>query len=221
MNDALIEDLDRVNKGEVPSPFGEAQFVVMGSPASVQSKKIIRKSYLDSIRDQFKDLQYILTGEIMLDITWLVSAKNRYETDSKSDIDNCIKPIIDAFTGPNGFFIDDCQIRGLYICWRHIESEDERVIFDFKFQGDQYSLKEGLAFIQLDGALCTPVNLNWPKNIKKLWAKMLINNKKAKVTLEELGISYPSVAGFLAGNQPFHRTRVNEFQVISLSEFSS
>ncbi len=221
MSDELIEALDRANKGEAPSPFGEAQFVVMGSPASVQSKKTIRESYLNSIRDQFKDFKYILTGEIMLDITWLVSAKNRYETDSKSDIDNCIKPIIDAFTGPNGFFIDDCQIRGLYICWRHIESADERVIFDFKFQGDQYSLKEELAFIQLDGALCTPVNLNWPNDAKKLWAEMLISNKKAKDALEELGVSYPMVAGFLAGNQPFHRTRVNEFQVLSLSEFSS
>lgn len=221
MSDELIEDLERANRGEAPSPFGEAQFVVMGSPASVQSKKAIRESYLDSIRDQLKDLKYILTGEIMLDITWLLSAKNRYETDSKSDIDNCIKPIIDAFTGPKGFFVDDCQIRGLYICWRHIQSEDERVVFDFKFQGDQYSLKEDLAFIQLDGALCTPVNLNWPNNFKKLWAEMLVNNKKAKDTLEQLGVSYPSVAGFLAGNQPFHRTRVNEFKVLSLSEFSS
>lgn len=220
MCDELIEELDRANRGEAPSPFGEAQFVVMGSPASVQSKKITRERYLDSIRNQFKDLKYILTGEIMLDITWLVSAKNRYETDSKSDIDNCIKPIIDAFTGPEGLFIDDCQIRGLYICWRHTESEDEKVVFDFRFQGDQYSLKEELAFIKLDGALCTPVNLNWPDDVKKLWAEMLIYNEKAKETLERLGASYPSVAGFLAGNQPFHRTRVNEFKVLSLSEFS-
>lgn len=221
MCDELIEELDRANRGEAPSPFGEAQFVVMGSPASVHSTKITRERYLDSIRNQLKDLKYILTGEIMLDITWLVSAKNRYETDSKSDIDNCIKPIIDAFTGPEGLFIDDCQIRGLYICWRHTESEDEKVVFDFRFQGDQYSLKEELAFIKLDGALCTPVNLNWPDDVKKLWAEMLIYNEKAKETLEELGASYPSVAGFLAGNQPFHRTRVNGFKVLSLSEFSS
>jgi hypothetical protein len=38
---------------------------------------------------------------------------------------------------------------------------------------------------------------------------MLAANQKTKDILEGLGISYPAVAGFLGGNQPFHRTRVN------------
>ncbi|WP_425642127.1 hypothetical protein ACPUEK_01885 [Marinomonas gallaica] len=153
-------------------------------------------------------------------MTWLLPAKNRYETDARSDIDNCLKPIIDAFTGPDGFFIDDCQLRGLYICWRHIESDNERLHFEFEFQADQYSLKEELAFIQLEGALCTPVNLNWPLAAKVLWAGMLKSNQTSKNILEKLGVSYPKVAGFLGGGQPFHRTRVNDFKLLPLSEFA-
>lgn len=221
MSDELIEELDRSNKGEAPSPFGRAEFVVQGSPASVQSKKPVRDAYLDSIKNQFSNFKYLLTGEIILNVTWLLPAKQRFETDAKSDIDNCIKPIIDAFTGPDGLFIDDCQIRGLYICWRHIESGNERLVFEFEFQGDQYALKEELAFVQLNGALCTPVNLNWPRAAKAMWATMLVTNQKNKEILEQLGISYPAVAGFLGGNQPFHRTRVREFRVLSLSDFAS
>lgn len=221
MSDELIEELDRSNKGEAPSPFGRAEFVVQGSPASVQSKKPVRDAYLDSIKNQFSNFKYLLTGEIILNVTWLLPAKQRFETDAKSDIDNCIKPIIDAFTGSDGLFIDDCQIRGLYICWRHIESGNERLVFEFEFQGDQYALKEELAFVQLNGALCTPVNLNWPRAAKAMWATMLVTNQKNKEILEQLGISYPAVAGFLGGNQPFHRTRVREFRVLSLSDFAS
>lgn len=220
MSDELLEEIDLANKGKAPSPFGKSEFIVHGSPASVQSKKAVKDAYLDSIRKQFLNLEYILTGEIILNVTWLLPAKQRYETDAKSDIDNCIKPIIDAFTGPDGLFIDDCQLRGLYICWRHIESGDERLVFEFEFQGDQYALKEELAFIQLDGALCTPVNLNWPFAAKAMWAAMLAENQNSKAILENLGVSYPTVAGFLGGNQPFHRTRVSRFHVLSLSEFS-
>ena len=221
MSDELIEELDRSNKGEAPSPFGRAEFVVHGSPVSVQSKKVVRDAYLASIKGQFEGLMYLLTGEIILNVTWLLPAKQRFETDAKSDIDNCIKPIIDAFTGPDGLFIDDCQLRGLYIFWRHIESGNERLVFDFEFQGDQYALKKGLAFVQLDGALCTPVNLNWPIAAKVMWSAMLSTNQKSKEILEKIGISYPAVAGFLGGNQPFHRTRVSGFRLLSLSDFVS
>lgn len=219
MSDELMEELDRSNKGESPSLFGRAEFCVQGSPASVQSKKNVRDVYLASIKKQFEGLKYLLIGELILNVTWLLPAKQRFETDAKSDIDNCIKPIIDAFTGPDGFFIDDCQLRGLYICWRHIESGNERLIFDFEFQGDQYALKDELAFVQLDGALCTPVNLNWPRAAKVMWSAMLAANQKSKAILEGIGISYPAVASFLGGSQPFHRTRVSGFRVLSLGEF--
>lgn len=220
MTDELMEELELAKKGEVPSPFGKAEFTLLGSPASVQSKNDVRDAYLQSIRSQFQHIKYLLTGELILNVTWLLPAKSRFETDAKADIDNCIKPIIDAFTGPNGFFIDDCQIRGLYICWRHIESEDERLVFEFEFQSDQFSLKEQLAFVQLDGALCTPVNLNWPVAAKTLWAGMLKANETTKAVLEKLGAPYPAVAGFLGGSQPFHRTRLNGFTVMTLKDFA-
>jgi Holliday junction resolvase RusA-like endonuclease len=221
MTEELIEALDSSDKGDIPSPFGEEQYVLLGSPASVQSKKAVRDAYLKSIRDQLKDNKYLLTGEIMLDIIWLVSAKHRYETDAKSDIDNCIKPIIDAFTGPDGLFVDDCQLRGLYICWRHIESGEERLVFEFKFQGDQYSVKKELGFVQLEEGLCSPVNLDWSTEHRKIWAKVLDEGRLTKDKLEALGAPYLSVSGFLAGNQPFHRSRVTEFPILSLEEFSS
>jgi Holliday junction resolvase RusA-like endonuclease len=219
MSDELIEEIDKANLGESPSPFGRATFLVLGTPVSVQSNKKTRDTYIQSIKSQFNALKYILTGEIILDVTWLIPIKSRFETDAKADIDNCIKPIIDAFSGPDGLFIDDCQLRGLYICWRHIESQDERVAFEFKFHPDEFSLKNELAFVRLKNALCTPVNLDWPIAARHLWARMLKSNQASKNMLEELGITYPAVAGFLGSSRPFHVTRINGFKILSLSEF--
>ena len=219
MTDELIDELDRANRGEIPSPFGKVEFTVKGSPASVQASRDSRDNYIHSIKNQFKILDYILTGDIILNVTWLLPTKSRYETDAKADIDNCIKPIIDAFTGSEGLFIDDCQLRGLYICWSHIESEDERVVFEFEFVASEYSSKNELAFVRLEGALCTPVNLDWSPAAKAIWADTLKSNQPSKVVLEKLGISYPAVAGFLGSSRPFHMTRVNGFKVVSLSEF--
>jgi Holliday junction resolvase RusA-like endonuclease len=219
MTDELIDELDRAKRGEIPSPFGKAEFTVKGSPASVQASKDTRNKYIHSIKTQFKNLDYILTGDIILNVTWLLPTKSRYETDAKADIDNCIKPIIDAFTGPDGLFIDDCQLSGLYICWRHIESKEERVVFEFEFVASEYCSRDSLAFVRLESALCTPVNLNWPCAEKAIWAAMLESNQASKDVLEKLGTSYPVVAGFLGSSRPFHMTRVKGFKVVSPSEF--
>jgi hypothetical protein len=160
-----------------------------------------------------------LTGDLILNITWLLPTKSRYETDAKADIDNCLKLIIDAFTGGDGLFIDDCQLRGLYVCWRHIESENERVTFEFEFAASEFSSKSELAFVRLEGALCTPVNLNWPHAAKVKWANFLKSSQASKGVLERLGVSYPAVAGFLGSSRPFHVTRVKGFKVISLNDF--
>jgi Holliday junction resolvase RusA-like endonuclease len=215
-----LEDLiDQANRGEAPSPFGKMEFVVHGAPSSIQAKKEKRDEYIASIKKQLNSYQFILTGEIILNITWLIPTKSRYETDGSADIDNCIKPIIDALTGKDGLFVDDCQIRGLYICWRHITSEDERLIFELEFDADSFSQKSKLAFVQLDKGLCTPVNIDWPKSARVLWGSYLKSTKAFKDALERLGVDYPAVAGFLGNSRPFHATRIKGFRKLTIDEF--
>ncbi|WP_425642128.1 hypothetical protein ACPUEK_01890 [Marinomonas gallaica] len=60
MSDELIEELDLANSGALPSPFGRAEFEVLGSPASVQSKKAVRDEYLNAIREQLKEIKYLM-----------------------------------------------------------------------------------------------------------------------------------------------------------------
>jgi Holliday junction resolvase RusA-like endonuclease len=217
--DPLDELIAEAKKGESPPPFGAMEFTVIGAPVSIQSSTPIREAYRKSIRDLFTSLQFVLSGELILEVTWLLPAKSRFETDAKADIDNCIKPIIDAFTGPQGLFIDDCQIKGLYICWRHIVSGNECLHFKFEFGPDEFHPKAGLAFVRLEKGICVPVDVNWPLAVRTIWATMLKARELSKDQLEKLGVDYLSLAGFLGSSRPFHITRVQGFPILTLSDF--
>jgi Holliday junction resolvase RusA-like endonuclease len=209
----------QAKRGEAPSPFGRLEFSVEGSPSSVQAAKAVRDAYVASIRQHFSNLKFLLTGEIMLELTWYISAQDRYETDAKADIDNCIKPIVDALAGPQGIMIDDCQIRGLYVCWRHSETGTEHLDFQLEFGPDDFTARDELAFVRLGNALCTPVNRDWPAEARAVWAEMLKKMEASKAGLARLGTSYLPLAGLLGTPRPFHATRLRHFPIISLDEF--
>lgn len=221
MLDELIEELDLANAGIASPPFGRMELVIPGAPVSVQSTKKVRDAYLATIKNELSRFRFVLTGQLMLEVTWLVPAKSRYETDAKADIDNCLKPIIDAFTGPDGLFIDDCQLQGLYICWRHTVSGDERLHFQFDFDPDQWCDKDGFAFIRLERGLCCPVNLAWPKLQRELWVQAMRTGEHHKEKLEKLGAPYLALAGMTGGSQPFHVTRTAGFPLLSPIDFAS
>jgi len=219
MDDELIKAIDEANAGLAPSPFGKIEIVIPGAPASVQSSKAVKDSYLSTIKGKLANYQFILTGQLVLDITWLVPAKSRYETDAKADIDNCLKPIIDAFTGPDGLFINDCQLKGLYICWRHTESAEEKLVFQFDFDPHQWCERKGLAFLRLERGLCCPVCVLWPQSLRKDWVDLMCAGEAFKAKFETSGISYLALAGMTGGSQPFHITRTAGFPVLSADDF--
>jgi Holliday junction resolvase RusA-like endonuclease len=221
MDEELIDAINLANSGMAPPPFGRIEIDIPGAPVSVQSKQIVRDAYIATIKRALSKFNFILTGQLVLDLTWLTSAKSRYETDAKADIDNCLKPIIDAFTGPDGLFINDCQLKGLYICWRHIESDEERLHFQFQFDSGQWCEKAGLAFIRLDRGLCCPVNRMWPKRMRKLWVEAMQAGEQQRAKLEQLGAPYLALAGLTGGSQPFHVTRAGGFTVFAPEEFAS
>ncbi len=220
-DDDLIEAIELANAGVQPSPFGKLEVVIPGAPVSVQSKRSVRDAYIAKIKKELSKFGFILTGQIVVNITWLSPAKSRYETDAKSDIDNCLKPIIDAFTGTDGIFINDCQLKGLYICWRHIESGNERVHFEFEFDAGQWCDKTAVAFIKLNHGLCCLVNLTWPKRMRESWVQAMRTIEQRRGQLEQLGAPYLALAGMTGGSQPFHVTRTVGFTVFLPEDFVS
>lgn len=135
--------------------FGEYEFTIYGRPASLQSSGDIKEQYKLKIKNEIKDCPNIFVREIGVRIEWYTDFSERYEKDSSYDIDNIIKPTLDAMTGREGLFIDDCQVQNVECFWvdKNPGSEDSLCIKVFSLEkNDDYVLdKNKVCFFQKDG----------------------------------------------------------------------
>ena len=72
------------------------------SPVRFKASRSRKNILTRSIRQQTMRARYIFTGDVKLDIEWMVHEKDRYESPRSPDIDNILKPIIDSLEGPDG-----------------------------------------------------------------------------------------------------------------------
>jgi len=190
-DEELLEELEAAKRGECPPPFGTYEFQIPGSPVSVQAKRAARDEYEQRVRNSYKGNKFIFIGDIHIEFRWWISAKSRYETDASADIDNALKPTIDALTGPDGLFIDDCQVRGLNVAWSHSNSGKEHISVRIDFTPGDWHPIDDVVFINLGNGLCVPSPKNIPQDARKTWCKILNDRTDMKEKILSLGGSYP------------------------------
>src|SRR5262249_37882925 len=105
----FLEELGK-DKHEVPPIGGELSFGFIVRPVSLQGKQVARSEFQNTIQQELQHFQYLLSGDVSLEITVQVHQSDRYESDASPDLDNFLKPLLDSLTGPKGILIDDCQI---------------------------------------------------------------------------------------------------------------
>lgn len=218
-DDELLEAIECANAGKAPSPFGSLEFIIPCSPVSIQAKKQGKDEYIERVKAAFAGKDYLLIGDITLELRWWISAKSRYETDASADIDNVLKPTIDALTGPKGLFIDDCQVRSLHIAWSHSMSGNEYIEVRIDFIPDAWASRDDIVFIDIGQGLCVLAPKSLPIGAKTLWIDLLTKMTFFKDKLLSLGAAYPSVAGLQGAPRPFHKTRVKGFKVVSIDQY--
>jgi hypothetical protein len=74
----------------------------------------------------------VYTGDVEVTIRWFISQKRRYGTHIVADLDNVIKPLLDAVAGPDGLMMDDNQVQSLQVTWLDPAGPDLR--FDMSLQ---------------------------------------------------------------------------------------
>ena len=97
------EALERPSSGELYLSFSIA-------PVSVQSKAARRAAQRRFIAEALSLYRFVLTGEVQVTVTWHSSEWSRYESCTTPDVDNIVKPLLDALVGPDGVLVDDCQM---------------------------------------------------------------------------------------------------------------
>src|SRR5215213_8655356 len=83
------------------------------APVSFQATATRKAAIVTLLKATAAPCQYLLSGDVKMEIQWEISARERYERDSSADVDNIVKPIMDGLCGPDGILIDDCQVQEL------------------------------------------------------------------------------------------------------------
>jgi Holliday junction resolvase RusA-like endonuclease len=210
----LEEDLERSDKGEIPSPWGEMKIEVNVEPISSGSTANTKKKLKRILHDQCKLYQFLLSSDVQIEIVWAVHERYRYEYHKAPDIDNIVKPILDALTGPDGILIDDTQVQYVGCSWIDSTRDDHRLTITLKYSPDLYVQKDDLRFVEFDKGLCFPINTIPKKEALKIILDTVGKMLSANRLLEQNGVDYYTAKGVLPIQRFFHRNKLSKYTIV-------
>lgn len=214
VSEMLNKEHERVEKGEIPPQSGEMHIELeiepMSSGASAKSKKILRKS----LHEKCKQFQFLLSGDVQIEIIWMVHEQYRYECHKAPDIDNIIKPILDCLSGPDGILIDDTQIQYIGCRWIDWTEDDHKLEIVLNYFPDLYVRKKDLQFVEFDQGLCFPINTFHPEEGIKILLDAVSESLRVHKKLEDHGMDYYDAKGVLPIQRFFHRNKLTSFTII-------
>ena len=99
----------------------------MESPVSCQ----ITRKRIDALRGRVRaeiaqEQCAFFVGDAEVCIEWEIQQGNRYLTNQAADVDNIIKPVLDALSGPDGVLVDDCQVRYVSSQWKNWDVKEDQ-----------------------------------------------------------------------------------------------
>lgn len=213
----LDELIELAAQGLEPSPFGDGSFLVEGAPASLQSPRKLKDDFIARVREATKHLDYYLTGDVTLDVYWFLHRDIRYRTDKSPDVDNILKPLIDALCGPDGLLVDDCQLSRVNVEWvSWIHPDKQQVKLDLRFIDSDFHKRQGLFFVDFGNGLCYPFSGHIPHaGLVKLLEAIRFMQEQAQLIRP-----YSEEAAYLLSSvqRTFHRSRIARFPVLTFEE---
>lgn len=203
---------------KLPSEYGETNFKVFTKPVSSQASKSKKDTLTEEIRKITKSIPNLLTGDVSIEILWFINEDERYESDEAADVDNILKPIIDALSGPEGILINDCQVQHVVSTWADRYDETEHIEISIAYEPDAWLQKENTMFVQLENALCMPIAKDLEPEMLKIFLDNFEMQLQARNRILERGGTYYQARSVMSIQRLFHRTRVGDFEVKRIEE---
>jgi len=205
---------------KLPPESGGIEFIIDRSPVSIQSMSKEKHEIKDHISSIVKSAEFLLSGDVKIYISWYVHEEKRYETDASADVDNIIKPLLDALCGPTGILIDDNQVQQVQCSWIDSYVRDkERVGIRIEYIPDEYLPKEGLAFVNIKKNLCLPFCRNHTPESLSILISAYEQQFTCRKELSKQGWDYYKSSSVMSIQRVFHKSRLKNFEVIELDDF--
>lgn len=208
----------RVIPVDVPPESGILVFDIWTKPVSAQSTAERKKVVFDAIRMITMPVRYILLGDISVELKWFINEEERYESDSNADVDNIVKPILDALSGPDGLVVNDCQVQPISSSWLSRVGDKEHIEITVSYEADAYFEKKKLMFVQLHRGVCMPLSKELKPEQLGIFLKRFERQYQIRDELMTTGVPSYAARDSMSIQRAFHRTRVNGFSVRSLED---
>lgn len=203
-----------------PPEFGELNFSFDFKPVSLQSNSIKKEYVKTEIKKVTKTLNYLLSGDVKVEIQWLVHEQERYESAHAPDIDNIIKAILDGLSGPDGVLIDDCQVQTIGSHWIDWTKKEHKINISIRYNPDDYVTKKNLIFVNFGNSLFIPLQSNLPIKAKEMIIGVLENGMDLREQILKETEDYYQAKMFMSIQRLFHKSRINaNFKIIEKEEF--
>ena len=161
----------------------------------------------------------VFVHDVEATLTWYISEKRRYQTHIVADLDNVMKPILDAVTGPDGVLIDDNQIQSIKASWMTPGAYGSG--FELTLEPlvrDDYLTRAGLSFVEFAADRCYLI----PGALGEHAPRMVSVYRAAIAAYEKqlsFGVPESDARMILPMARPFPRARLGRFPLRHESEF--
>jgi Holliday junction resolvase RusA-like endonuclease len=112
-------------------PF-ESDMLVISIPhqlVSLQASREKKDKITAAIKNYIGDFPHIILCDVAVTLTIILNETKRHQTHLTPDIDNIVKPTIDAICGPAGLIANDNQMQAVTSYWLddNVGSLDSRI----------------------------------------------------------------------------------------------
>lgn len=204
---------------ESPLIPGELTISLPLPPVSQQARAESKALFQAEVRKVTSTLGFVLSGDISVLVEWSISQQTRYETDRSPDVDNILKPLVDALVGPSGVMIDDNQVQNVSCHWIDAYSGEESLSTSLRYSPDEWIRKNGLFFVQLANGLCLPLSRETPANFQSTLVEVYVSALRLRDEMIRAGLGYYDANMHMPVQRMFQRTCLSSFTVVPEAEF--
>lgn len=189
------------------------------APVSQQAQSRAKAEFVASVRAETTSAGFLLSGDVSLEVEWLVAEQVRYETDRSPDVDNILKPLIDSLAGPAGILIDDNQVQHVSCSWLDSNSDQEELHVRVRYTPGEWVNKRGLVFVQFARGLCLPIPAEEWHFVSLAWLESFKGLLSARFAADEQALPYSWSRMLMPQQRVFHRSRLRDFEVVDEQAF--
>lgn len=190
-------------------------------PLSLQASGERKKAFQAALGEAVREATVgVFTHDVEATLIWYIEEARRYQTHIVADLDNVMKPILDAITGADGVLVDDNQIQSIKASWVTPGAFGSGFELSLgPLMRSDYVKREGLSFVEFAADRCYMLHGSLGEEAAALmvsgWRRMV----RTYGDLVSRGIPEPDARYILPMLRPFPRARLGRFRVRHEREF--